>query len=83
MTAFLRVCTASVSLSRVQLRNRVVQLQGCHRLCKPAFLKLPRPGLQFGYRMGKCALNMAGATLALDLKPDGIPLALIHPGVVS
>ena len=32
--------------------------------------------------MGKAALNIAGATLARDLKPRSIPVALIHPGVV-
>ena len=83
VTAFLRVCTSPAPLSGVQLRHLMVTLQGCHCLCNPALLKLPGPGSQFGYRIGKCALNMAGATLALDLKPDGIPLALIHPGVVS
>ena len=38
--------------------------------------------MQYGYRMGKAALNIAGATLARDLKPRSIPVALIHPGVV-
>jgi hypothetical protein len=33
--------------------------------------------------MSKAALNCAGATLARDLKGDGIAIALIHPGAVS
>ena len=39
--------------------------------------------VQYGYRMSKAALNCAGATLARDLKDDGIPVALIHPGAVQ
>ena len=39
--------------------------------------------VQYGYRMGKAALHIAGATLARDFKERGIPVGLIHPGVVS
>lgn len=39
--------------------------------------------LQYGYRMGKAALHIAGVTLARDFKKSGIPVGLIHPGVVS
>ena len=39
--------------------------------------------VQYGYRMGKAALHIAGATLARDFKEHGIPVGLIHPGVVS
>jgi NAD(P)-dependent dehydrogenase (short-subunit alcohol dehydrogenase family) len=39
-------------------------------------------GGQYGYRMSKCALNMAGASLAVDLRPKGIAVALLHPGFV-
>jgi NAD(P)-dependent dehydrogenase (short-subunit alcohol dehydrogenase family) len=38
---------------------------------------------QYGYRMSKAALNCGGATMARDLKGDGIAVALIHPGAVS
>ena len=38
--------------------------------------------MQYGYRMGKAALNIAGATLARDLKSHSVSVALIHPGVV-
>ena len=38
--------------------------------------------LQYGYRMGKVALHIAGVTLARDFKEIGIPVGLIHPGVV-
>lgn len=42
------------------------------------------PDLQYGYRMSKVAVNMAGVTLAGDLKKSpGAFVALIHPGVVS
>ena len=37
---------------------------------------------QYGYRMSKVALNMAGVTLAGDLKEAEVSVALIHPGVV-
>jgi NAD(P)-dependent dehydrogenase (short-subunit alcohol dehydrogenase family) len=39
-------------------------------------------GGYYGYRMSKAALNMAGASLAQDLKPRGIAVALLHPGMV-
>jgi len=32
--------------------------------------------------MSKCALNIAGASLAVDLRPKGIAVALLHPGFV-
>ena len=39
-------------------------------------------GGSYGYRMSKVALNMAGRSLAIDLKPQGIAVALLHPGLV-
>ena len=40
-------------------------------------------GRTYGYRMSKAAVNMAGINLALDLKPRGIPVLLLHPGMVK
>ena len=40
-------------------------------------------GGSYGYRMSKVALCMAGKSLAVDLKPKGISVALLHPGLVS
>lgn len=40
-------------------------------------------GGYYGYRMGKAALNMAGRSLAIDLKPRGIAVAVLHPGMVA
>jgi len=40
-------------------------------------------GGSYGYRMSKVALNMAGRSLALDLRPRGIAVAILHPGFVS
>jgi NAD(P)-dependent dehydrogenase (short-subunit alcohol dehydrogenase family) len=40
-------------------------------------------GGQYGYRMSKAAVNMAGTSLAVDLKPKGIAVALLHPGYVK
>jgi NAD(P)-dependent dehydrogenase (short-subunit alcohol dehydrogenase family) len=40
-------------------------------------------GNTYGYRMSKAAVNMAGVNLALDLKPRGIPVLLLHPGMVK
>lgn len=37
----------------------------------------------YGYRMSKAALNMAGKSLAHDLAPRGILVALLHPGMVK
>ncbi len=39
-------------------------------------------GRTYGYRMSKAAVNMAGVNLAIDLKPKGIPVLLLHPGMV-
>ena len=32
--------------------------------------------------MSKVALNMAGTSLAIDLAPRGIAVAILHPGLV-
>jgi NAD(P)-dependent dehydrogenase (short-subunit alcohol dehydrogenase family) len=37
----------------------------------------------YGYRMSKAALNMAGCSLAHDLKNRGIIVAILHPGYVK
>jgi len=39
-------------------------------------------GRNYGYRMSKAALNMAGANLAHDLAERGIHVVLLHPGYV-
>ena len=39
-------------------------------------------GGSYGYRMSKVALNMAGKSLAIDLKSRGIAVAILHPGLV-
>ena len=39
-------------------------------------------GDTYGYRMSKAAVNMAGVNLAIDLKPRGIAVAILHPGMV-
>ncbi len=36
----------------------------------------------YGYRMSKAAANMAGVSLARDLKERGIAVILLHPGMV-
>ncbi|MBW4577236.1 MAG: SDR family oxidoreductase [Aphanothece sp. CMT-3BRIN-NPC111] len=40
-------------------------------------------GSSYGYRMSKVALSMAGKSLSLDLKPRGIAVAILHPGLVQ
>lgn len=40
-------------------------------------------GGYYGYRMSKAALNAAGVSLACDLKPKQIAVALLHPGFVQ
>ncbi|MBN8997133.1 MAG: SDR family oxidoreductase [Rhizobiales bacterium] len=39
-------------------------------------------GGTYGYRMSKAAVNMAGVNLALELKPRGIAVGILHPGMV-
>ncbi len=40
-------------------------------------------GGSYGYRMSKVALSMAGKSLAHDLQPRGIAVAILHPGLVQ
>lgn len=40
-------------------------------------------GSSYGYRMSKVALSMAGKSLAHDLKPRGIAVIILHPGLVQ
>ena len=40
-------------------------------------------GAYIGYRMSKAALNAAGVSLAHELKPKGVTVALLHPGFVQ
>ena len=37
----------------------------------------------YGYRMSKAALNAAGRSLAHDLAPRGVAVAILHPGFVQ
>lgn len=41
-----------------------------------------KTGGSYGYRMSKAAANMAGVSLAHDLRPKGIAVGMIHPGFV-
>ncbi len=40
-------------------------------------------GGYYGYRMSKAALNAAGRSLAHDLAPRGVAVAILHPGFVQ
>lgn len=40
-------------------------------------------GGYYGYRMSKAAVNMAGVSLAHDLRPRGVAVAILHPGMVA
>lgn len=40
-------------------------------------------GGNYGYRISKTAVNMAGKNLSIDLEPRGIPVVLLHPGYVK
>jgi NAD(P)-dependent dehydrogenase (short-subunit alcohol dehydrogenase family) len=40
-------------------------------------------GSYYGYRMSKAALNAAGKSLAIDLAPRGVSVAILHPGMVK
>ena len=39
-------------------------------------------GSRYGYRMSKAAVNMAGRSLAHDLRARGIAVVVLHPGFV-
>ena len=39
-------------------------------------------GSRYGYRMSKAAVNMAGVSLAHDLRPQKIAVGILHPGFV-
>ncbi|KZY28702.1 short-chain dehydrogenase, partial [Oleiphilus sp. HI0043] len=40
-------------------------------------------GGRYGYRMSKCALNIASVSLAMDLEDQGIAVGVFHPGLVG
>lgn len=40
-------------------------------------------GGRYGYRMSKVALNIAGVSMAHDLREHGIAVAILHPGYVQ
>ncbi|HEY8075813.1 MAG TPA: SDR family oxidoreductase [Labilithrix sp.] len=40
-------------------------------------------GGMYGYRMSKCALNMAAVSIARDLAPKGISVVILHPGFIK
>ncbi len=40
-------------------------------------------GGRYGYRMSKCALNIASVSLALDVEARGIAVGIVHPGLVG
>ncbi|NIL92947.1 MAG: SDR family NAD(P)-dependent oxidoreductase [Woeseiaceae bacterium] len=40
-------------------------------------------GGNYGYRASKAAVNMVGTNLMHELKPRGIAVALLHPGLVA
>lgn len=40
-------------------------------------------GGNYGYRISKAAVNMAGKNLSIDLEPRGIAVFLLHPGYVA
>lgn len=40
-------------------------------------------GGRYGYRMSKAALNISGVSLARDLEPRGVAVAILHPGLVG
>jgi NAD(P)-dependent dehydrogenase (short-subunit alcohol dehydrogenase family) len=40
-------------------------------------------GGAYGYRMSKAALNMAAKSLAVDLREQGVCVAILHPGMVK
>ena len=40
-------------------------------------------GGYYGYRMSKAALNAGAKSLAIDLAPQGISVAILHPGFVQ
>ncbi len=37
----------------------------------------------YGYRMSKAAVNQCGRSLARDLEPRGVAVAMLHPGFVA
>lgn len=45
--------------------------------------RLRASGNLYGYRVSKCAVNMLGVLLSEDLRKKGIPVLLMHPGIVK
>lgn len=49
---------------------------------KVGSIGLNTTGAHYGYRMTKAAVNAAGVSLSIDLKPRGIAVGMVHPGHV-
>lgn len=71
------------------MRITVALLENLHRGSKIAIVTSRMgsigdnsSGGRYGYRMSKAAVNIAGVSLARDLKPRGIAVAILHPGFV-
>ena len=72
------------------LRVTETLLKNLHRGSKIAFITSRMgsitdntSGGRYGYRMSKCALNIAAVSVAHDLKSKGISVGILHPGLVG
>jgi len=59
-------------------------------VCKLAFITSRMGSIEdngsgghYGYRMSKAALNIAAVSVARDLEPQGVPVIILHPGMVK
>lgn len=78
----LESCNACTALAGAMPCHIPVLLAPAPHLLPPAGSP-PLAWLQYGYRMSKAAVNMAGRILAYDLAQQGVALVLLHPGAVS
>tara|TARA_Y100001968_G_scaffold298007_1_gene307560 strand:+ start:16461 stop:17126 length:666 start_codon:yes stop_codon:yes gene_type:complete len=72
------LCFTKVMLANLQIGSKLIFLTS-----RMGSIEDNTSGGSYGYRMSKVALCMAGKSLANDLKPQGISVALLHPGLVA
>ncbi len=72
------LCFVQAMLSRLSKSGKIALISS-----RMGSIEDNSSGGSYGYRMSKVALCMAGKSLAVDLKPKGIAVAILHPGLVS
>jgi NAD(P)-dependent dehydrogenase (short-subunit alcohol dehydrogenase family) len=78
VNAIAPLCLTRALLSQLQPGSKVILMTS-----RMGSIEDNTSGNSYGYRMSKVALCMAGKSLSIDLKPRGVAVGILHPGMVS